>query len=418
MSAPTPRRLLWVKAGRLLPVDTGGKLRSFHLASQLAARHQLTMLTYYEGPRDPAYEAAMEKAFPGAVTIRYGSPGNGKLSTGLRYLASLPDAAPFAVRKFTAPEVRRRITDWAAEGRFDAMICDFLSASLNFDDPEGTPTILFQHNVESALWTRQASHAPNPLLKVVYSLEAAKMRRYEQRAVQRFRQVVAVSEHDRQLMSAMVDPARITVVPTGVDSMRFGEKAGQEPGGPVVLFLGSMDWEANIDGAEWMVEHIWPIVQAAVPDATFRIVGRNPHARVKRLAGRSVDVTGSVPSVDGYLMEAAVFVVPLRIGGGTRLKIFEGMAAGRAVVSTTVGAEGLPVTHGRDILLEDEPRTFADAVIRVLKDPALRRRLGGAALELAREHDWSRVVAAMEGVVDRVSSQVEGDATRVGRVVA
>jgi glycosyltransferase involved in cell wall biosynthesis len=405
MTSPARRerlRLLWVKAGRLLPVDTGGKLRSYHLAKALANKHDFTLLTYYDGPRDHPYERELATEFPGAVTVRHGPIRNGVLATGLWYASTVWSKAPFAVTKFTAPRVRRLISGWMRERRFDAIICDFLSASKNFVRPEDDATLLFQHNVESSLWERQARYEANPVLRAVYSLEAAKMRRYEPRTVRRFRHVVAVSEHDRQLMMAMTDPDRITVVPTGVDANHYARLVGQPPDGDSVLFLGSMDWEANIDGVEWMCRDIWPRILAAVPTARFRIVGRNPHPRVTRLASDTVDFTGSVPTVDPYLARAAVFVVPLRIGGGTRLKIFEAMSAGRAVVSTSVGAEGLPVQHGENILLADDPASFADAVIQVLTQPGLRESLGRQAVGLARRHDWSAVAEVFEDTILRV----------------
>jgi glycosyltransferase involved in cell wall biosynthesis len=314
----------------------------------------------------------------------------------------VPLPAPFAVTKFTTWKVRRLIRRWTAERRFDATICDFLSATLNFDAPEATPTVLFQHNVESALWARQAHHEANPVLRLVYTIEAAKMRRYEPRAVRRFRHIIAVSEHDRDLMSSMVDPSRITVVPTGVDVDRFAKVVDQQPKPGCTVFLGSMDWEANMDGVEWMCSEIWPRVLSTLPQARFRIVGRNPHPRVTQLASDTVEVTGSVPSVDDHLADAAAFVVPLRIGGGTRLKIFEAMSAGRAVISTTVGAEGLPVTHDRNILLADDAASFADAVIRVLTDEALRTRIGREGLRLVRQYDWNGVARSFESALERV----------------
>jgi len=196
------------------------------------------------------------------------------------------------------------------------MICDFLSASLTFPAELATPTALFQHNVESALWQRQAAHEPHPLKKLAFQMEAKKMTRYERGAVARFHHVIAVSENDRTLMSAMTDASRITVAPTGVDLSRYRAAAGHEATEPVVMFLGSMDWEANIDGVFYFHREIWSRIRAAVPRATFRIVGRNPSTRVRKLAeDPSVVVTGDVPSVVDHLRDAAVFVVPLRIGG-------------------------------------------------------------------------------------------------------
>src|SRR5205823_7796812 len=134
---------------------------------------------------------------------------------------------------------------------------------------------------------------------------------------------------------------------------------------PLVMFVGAMDWEPNVDAVEHFCREIWPSVQAGAPAARFRIVGRNPDRRVQKLESSSIEVTGRVPSVVDHLREAAVVVVPLRVGGGTRIKIYEAMATGKAVVSTTVGAEGLDVHHGQDIVLSDKPKEFAESVVRL-----------------------------------------------------
>ncbi|MGI8997233.1 MAG: hypothetical protein ACR2GW_11260, partial [Pyrinomonadaceae bacterium] len=150
-------RILWVKAGKLLPVDTGGKIRSYNLLRQLAARHEVTLLSYYGGRRDEKYEREIAEHLPGAETICTGAPEAAPLSQGLDYLRHVASSAPYAVTKFTAPEVRRRVGAWLNERRCDVAVCDFLSASLNFPRDLKTPTVLFQHNVESALWERQAA---------------------------------------------------------------------------------------------------------------------------------------------------------------------------------------------------------------------------------------------------------------------
>jgi glycosyltransferase involved in cell wall biosynthesis len=164
-----------------------------------------------------------------------------------------------------------------------------------------------------------------------------------------------------------------------------------------------MDWEANIDGVDYFCRDIWPAVRSAVPKARFCVVGRNPHTRVTRWASDSVEITGRVESVLPYLQQAAVFVVPLRIGGGTRLKIYEAMAAGKAVVSTTVGAEGLDVHHGHDILLADNEADFANSVIQMLRDVALRRQFGAAAAQLAAQYDWSIIARRFEELLAQVA---------------
>jgi len=394
-------RILWVKAGKILPVDTGGKIRSFNLLRELAARHQTTFLSYYSGAVDRDYETDLVRKFPGALAVHAGG-AKGIVGETLNYARHLPSPTPYAVQKFTSPRVRHLIEAGMRERRHDVIVCDFLSASRNFPRELTTPTALFQHNVESALWERQASHEQQPLKRFVFGIEARKMARYERAAVARFHHIIAVSQHDRDLMSTMTDASRISVAPTGVDLGGYRGAADSEPTEPLVVFVGSMDWEANVDGVFWFHENVWPRIRSIVPAAKLRIVGRKPSTRVRKLADNlDVEVTGEVPSVVDHLAEAAAVIVPLRVGGGTRLKIYEAMAAGRAVVSTRVGAEGLDVNDGRDIILADEPQAFADAVAGLLNDPTHRRSIAVAAAAQAARFDWPAVVRQFETALAR-----------------
>ncbi|HKQ75652.1 MAG TPA: glycosyltransferase family 4 protein [Blastocatellia bacterium] len=389
-------KILWVKTGKLLPVDTGGKIRSYNILRKLAVRHEVTFLSYYGGRRDEAYEREICEHLPGTKVIYTATRDATTLERNLLYLRRLPLRAPFGVTKFLSRDTQRLLSRWLNEGRFDVAVCDFLGSTLNFPRKRATPVALFQHNVESILWGRHAEHEANPIRRIAFKLEAAKMLRYERAAVGRFDHVIAVSEHDRQQMKTMTDPSRISVVPTGVDLTQYRGSAGESAVEPVVIFLGSMDWEANVDAVSYFFREIWQEVKRAVPEARFRIVGRNPDQRIKQLASDDIEVTGRVESVIEPLREAAVFVVPLRIGGGTRLKIYEAMAMRKAVVSTTIGAEGLDVNHGRDILLADDPQTFADCVIGLLRDHPKRMRFEAAAGEQAARYDWSVVTNRFE----------------------
>jgi glycosyltransferase involved in cell wall biosynthesis len=271
-------------------------------------------------------------------------------------------------------------------------VCDFLSASLNFPENLPTPTVLFQHNVETALWQRMASTESNPAKRLAYRIEARKMARYESAALRKFHHVIAVSDHDREQMRTMNPSCPVSVVPTGVDTQKYAVAPPAKAEPPRIVFLGSMDWEPNIDAVIYYCQEIFPQVRAELPSAIFQIVGRNPHSRVKQLGSESVQVTGTVPSVAEYLCDATLVVVPLRIGGGTRLKIFEAMAMGKAVISTSIGAEGLDVKNGRDLILADDAATFSEATIVLLKDARLRRRYEQAAAQLAAQYDWSKIV--------------------------
>ena len=395
-----PVRILWVKAGKLLPLDSGGKLRTYHILRHLSKAHALTYLSYYSGPRDERYERDIVEQLPGTVTVHTGGPGESALQRGLHYLRHVTSRAPYAVVKFTDSKVQRLVADWLGEGRFDVAVCDFLSSSLNFPRELATPSVLFQHNVEGILWRRKAELEARWVDRMVSRLESAKMQVCEPAQVKRFHHVISVSEQDREAMAAMTDASRLSVVPTGVDLDTYSYDPGARPSWPIVVFTGSMDWEPNIDGVEFFCSAIWPRVLAEVPEARFQIVGRHPPARVKRLASESVEVTGTVPSVLGFLRGAAVFVVPLRIGGGTRIKLYEGMAMGKATVSTTVGAEGLEVRSGRDLILADDPAAFAEAVIRFLREDDTRRRFEAAAAAHAQQYDWSVVTERFAGILE------------------
>ncbi len=399
-------RILWVKAGKILPVETGGRIRSYNILRHLAGRNDTTFLSYYPGDRDSAYERELTALFPKAITFPAGARDGG-VAALVNYALRFPGRAPYAVSKFTDRVVQRSVLEIINAQRPDVAVCDFLSASLNFPEPLPLPAVLFQHNVEQALWDRQARHEANPVKRVAFTIEAAKMRRYERSAVQRFHHVVAVSEHDRHLMKGMTDPSRITVVPTGVDVTTYRMNANTAQA-KRVMFLGSMDWPANIDAVDYFCSDVWPRVLAAEPEAKFQVVGRRPPPRITRFASDSVEIVGGVKSVLPHVREASVFVVPLRIGGGTRLKIYEAMAAERAIVSTTVGAEGLEVRNGQDILLADDAASFARDVIALLRDPVRRHAIGRAAGETAARFDWSVIALEFEAVLRHTIERFSG----------
>ncbi len=432
-------RILWVKADKLLPVQNGGNIRTYHVLRYLSARHQLTFYSYYGGTSDPDYERELQRQLPGAVAVCTGKRELSGAARGLDYLAHLRAQPPYAVSRFAHTKVQKQLQAWFREERFDVAVCDFLDAAVNFPGKLSIPSVLFQHNVESEIWRRHAATAGNPAKKMMYGMEFRKMLRYERAALCKFHHVIAVSENDRSLMTRWVDADRVTVVPTGVDLEQYhpdlsdsdvtdSDAAETEPSktepaassspsasGPLITFVGAMDWEPNVDGVEYFCGEIWPAIKAEMPQARLRIVGRNPDRRVQKWAsswlgpgdGRtndgSIEVTGRVPSVVEHLRQSAVVIVPLRIGGGTRLKIYEAMATAKAVVSTTVGAEGLDVHHGRDIILADDPGSFAQAVITLLRDRELRRRYEKAAAETAARYDWPAIGERFSDILQSVA---------------
>jgi polysaccharide biosynthesis protein PslH len=413
-----PVKILWVKANKLLPANSGGDIRSYNILRQLARCHHVTLLSYYDGMRDHAYEAELRQHFVDAVCVCTGKNANSVLRRKLDYLLHLADSRPYAVSRFTCFEVQQKLTSWYSSRSFDVVVCDFLDAAVNFPETLTITSVLFQHNVESEIWRRHLATESNFLLKALYGLEFNRMSRYERKIVQNFHHVIAVSEHDRELMTRWRNPLRISVVPTGVDVTMFKSTASQlSSPRALVVFVGAMDWEPNVDAVEFFCAEILPRIQNKIPEVRFRIVGRNPGQRVERLRGDSVEVTGIVPRVLDHLQEAAVVVVPLRVAGGTRLKIYEAMAAGKAVVSTSIGAEGLDVHHGRDVILADTAAEFADAVVMLVGDGKLRLHYERAAAELVSQFDWPIVgekfshalQAALEVTVELAGTQAVGE---------
>ena len=397
-------KILWVKAGKLLPVDAGGKIRSYNILRHLNDHHDLVLLTPYGGKHDLWYETEIKKEFAGALPIWTVALDSSTLGRIFHYLYCFPSGVPFSIRKFTDRAAGKKIDQLMREEHFDAVVCDFLAPSLTFPAKRWGQTILFQHNVETVLWDRMLASEPSWMRRLLYRVEAARMRKYECSSIRKFRHVIAVSEQDRTYMSQFMPAENISVVPTGVDLEQFRVASGGQASEPLVVFTGTMNFEPNMDGVEYFCREIWPRVLQAVPNARFRIVGKEPVASVRRLASESVEVTGTVPSVVEHLKQAWVLVVPLRMGGGTRLKIYEGMAMGRATVSTSIGAEGLDVRNGKDIILADEADTFADAVVTLLREQELRKRYERAAAETVARFGWSSVAERFVEVLAATAS--------------
>jgi polysaccharide biosynthesis protein PslH len=400
-----PVRILWVKANKLLPVHSGGDIRSFNILRQLALENDVTFFSYYDGARDREYEKELERQLPGAVSVCTRKRLDSTWARGWHYLSQLAHDRPYAVSRFASPAVQKALRNWVTGNRADVVVCDFLDAAINFPHALPIPAVLFQHNVESEIWRRYADNAGSWPMRILYGREYSRMVAYERAAVRRFSHVIAVSEHDKKLMTAWVEAQHITVVPTGVDTEQFRPREPWDEEKPLVVFVGAMDWPPNVDAVQHFCAEMWPSILAKLPQARFRIVGRNPARRVQALASDSVEVTGRVASVVDHLREAAVVVVPLRVGGGTRLKIYEAMAVGKAVVSTTVGAEGLDVTHGTDLILADSPIAFAESVIQLLVDPETRRRQGEAAAQRAAKYGWPLIANRFAAILRQLVTE-------------
>jgi len=301
---------------------------------------------------------------------------------------------PYAVKKYESAAMRREVLERERSGSFDLLVCDFLAPAANVPRTLSIPTILFQHNVEAMIWKRHYEIQTNPVKKAYLYGQWQKMKRFEREMCRRFDSVIAVSADDRELMKREYGAEAVYDVPTGVDTDFFRSTDSAKSSSHNMVFTGSMDWLPNDDAIRYFMREIMPLIKQKMPDATLTVVGRNPTPALVELGKRdpSLIITGRVDDVRPYIESSAAYIVPLRIGGGTRLKIFEAMAMEKAVVSTTVGAEGLQLTDGVELLLADEPDAFADAVVSVLNDRSYASELGQRAASIVRKnYGWRQV---------------------------
>jgi glycosyltransferase involved in cell wall biosynthesis len=396
---------LWLKNELLHPVDCGGRIRTYNMLRQLRRDHEVTYVALDDGASPPDTDALAQEYCHRLVRVPVPDSRRGSARFYRGVAQSLFSPLPYVLWKARAAGMRRAVAEAVARGEVDVLVCDFLFPSVNVPRRPGVPALLFEHNVESTIWRRSWENAANPAARAYLWLQWRRMVRAERRQCLRFDAVVAVSGKDREALERLYGARRVRAVATGVDVdfFRPGGSVAREPHG--LVFTGAMDWLPNEDGIFHFAEAILPLVRREVEDATLTVVGRRPSARLLALAARHpwIRITGPVPDVRPYLEAAAVFVVPLRIGSGTRLKIFEAMAMEKPVVSTGVGAEGLPVEDGRELHLADAPEDFADAVVRLLREPARAEAMGRGAAELVRSRfSWSGIARDFAAICEEL----------------
>jgi len=316
----------------------------------------------------------------------------------LSLLANMLSPYPYVVSSHLSKQFRTLIQELCHNEVFDLIHCEWTPYAVNLPPDLHYPTLCMAHNVESVVWRRNQLVEQNPITRLYFGLQAEKMERFERTAFARFTRISAVSDQDKEIISKWIAPDRIAVVPNGVDVRYFQGKKGKEDPGSL-LFVGSLDWRPNVDCVLYFLDEIWPRIKAECPAVKFFIVGRNPAPGLISRAEREgfVTVRGSVEDVRPYLDGAEVCVVPLRAGSGSRLKILEALSMQKAVVSTSIGAEGLEVEQGKHLLIADKPADFAAAVVRLLKDPVYRTELSSEGRRLVeRKYAWETLAELLE----------------------
>lgn len=392
-------KVLWICPFFLHPTDRGAQIRTLGILKALHKRHEI----HFAALNDPRNLEGLQRSFEYSSRhffVEHTAPARRSLGIIPQLAGSILNAMPMAVSRYASRRLRQKIDALIADEHYDSIVCDFLSSAPNLSDLG--QCVLFQHNVETTIWQRHVEQCHSRVKKLFFQMQAGKMEAYEKKICRTVKYVVAVSEVDASRMKRMFGIETVTSVPTRVDVEYFAPR-GATPSTSDIVFCGSMDWLPNVDAVEYFLFEVLPLIRDQLPGATFTIAGRSPDARViKAVQGLTgVFVTGKVEDMRPYLWSSKISVVPIRIGGGTRLKIYECMAAGVPVVSTTVGAEGLCYRDGADIVIADDPRGFAAACIRLLSEDATRRSIASNALEYAQSKlSWEAVSREFEVILD------------------
>jgi sugar transferase (PEP-CTERM/EpsH1 system associated) len=395
-------RLLLLTPQRPYPPHQGTTLRNFNLIKELSQRHTVSVLTFLEPDQSPVDPGPLPDMCEWVETLPVP-----RRSTGLRLRQMLTTARPDMSLRLWSPQLAARLAARLAEEPFEVVEIEGIEMAPYLSIIEvAQPRPLIVYDAHNAEWILQKrafeADIKNPARwpAAAYSwVQWHRLRRYEADLLRRVDYTIAMSAPDEAALRDVAPDVPITIIPNGVDLTAYGHFTGQ----PIpydLLFTGKMDFRPNVDAMLWFGRRVWPLILARRPGATWAIVGQRPHPRLdglRHLPG--LTITGAVPDVRPFLAGATVYIAPLRVGGGTRLKLVEAMAMGKPIVATTVGAEGFPIVNGQELVLADAPETFANEVLDLLDNPARGEQLAAAGQAFARaNYGWDSLVPQLERV--------------------
>ena len=381
------------------PPTAGNRIRTLNLALRLARRHRITFVAHRN---DEAEEATVFLGTHGIETVLVNRviPVKAGPQFYARLAANLASPLPYSVASHSSQALRQAVFSFAQQHQTDLWQAEATALIDVLADLNGAPKVAIAHNVESLIWQRYHESEPNPLKRWYIKQQWRKFERFERRAFAEATRVVAVSEGDAKLIRDRFGGQRVEVVENGIDR-RFYEQVQPAPEPGSILFLGSLDWRPNLDAVGLLLDRIFPVVRAAEPAARLLLVGRKPApALVQKIRGApGVELHADVPDVRPFLASSGVMVVPLRIGGGSRLKILEAMAAGLPVISSRVGAEGLKLVPGEHFIAADEHEAVAGALVSWIRDPRPARAMAGRSRSFVLDrYDWDTMAERLERV--------------------
>jgi sugar transferase (PEP-CTERM/EpsH1 system associated) len=372
------------------PLNSGKRIRTYNLTRVLAAQNEITYLAYGNSDSEAYHSMKAINVSPECV-----QPINRKqsgLSFYWRLLTNLTSPYPYIVTSHYSDSFQKQLDECLKQTEYDLIICEWTPYAIFVKDILHIKRLIVAHNIETAIWQRYEQNERNPFRRMYISIQRAKVERFERQAFSWVNGATAVCQSEAESISSLGVSYPVEVIDNGVDLAYF-KPANSKPKLHHLVFTGSMDWRPNQDAMIYFVHDILPLIRKQIPEVTFSIVGRKPPQKIIDLGSqKGVTVTGTVDDVRDYISEAAVYVVPLRIGGGSRLKILEAMAMEKPVISTSIGAEGLQVTDKKNIAIFDKPGDFADGVVALLQDAAYQQTLGKAGRELVEQnYGWDQL---------------------------
>jgi glycosyltransferase involved in cell wall biosynthesis len=406
-------RILYVSIAYPLPANNGSKMRLWAVLRAMASvGHQVTLAAFAEPEEVDGTEQELQMVCKDSdiVPLHYA-----RLSGGGSYLSRLRaifSSLPFTIDRFRSDDMRLRLERRVRDRSFDVVICDNAYSAINLP-ASASPIVMNSQNVEYLILQRYAEQEKNPLKALYARLEATKLRRFEAVMYRRAACGMACSTVDAALVRQLCPGLKVFVAPNVVDVREYEIEAKEDP--LAIVHQGGMDWFPNRDALEYFVRQIFPLVQKEVPGVRLIAAGRNPTPEFRARFGdvTALEFTGTLPDLRPVIAKAAVTVVPLRIGSGTRLKILESGAMRKAIVSTSIGAEGLDFEPGKEILIADTPAIFARDVIELLRDPARRKMLGEAARNRVLQ-DYDRT-ALERSIMNALESLEQSIGTGAGK---
>lgn len=388
--------ILFVTAALPYPPTDGAKIRLFSLIRSLAARHKVSLVSFMRNTEERSAIHEL-RGYCASVSVVERDPRY----SPLKLAQGLFSPTPFPVMQYRNARMAGLVAETVTKGSFDIIQAESLHVA-QYCLGWKAVTILDLLGIESSVMKRYAEKERHWLKRMYAEITSKKLAEYEREVCGRFTHCLVCSEEDRLLLRKVAPIESVSVIPNGVDLETYSPNGAAVLPNNRIVFVGRMDYHANVSGVRWFCEKILPLIRARRPNVLFQIVGGEPTKEVRSLAvAGQVEVTGFVEDVRPYLREATVVVVPLQVGGGTRLKVMEALAMGKPVVSTTVGAEGIAVVPERHILMADDPGEMVRQIFRALDSPPLRRQLGAEGRRLVEDrYSWNTIGQHLEQIYE------------------